>query len=180
MSRTLKGLRCHLVCELTSQPATVAWMLLEDRTLLGQKRRSFITHSSNNSHVIIIPQIPGPWGQCEEGPVTSAHTVCAVREEPRVFYNIVRQPALCSIDRRSLPSTDVTIANIHENIVQHRGQWGMIEETQRTPRRMVSRERDLSSFLFYCAMLILQRFKFALNDLYHNVCCVFLKSNHLK
>lgn len=157
-------------------------MLLEDRTLLGQKRRSFITHSSNNSHVISIPQIPGPCGQCEEGPVTPAHTICAVREEPRVFYNIVCQPALCSMDRRSLCllSAGVTIANIHEKVVQHRGQWGMIEETQRTPRRMVSRERDLSSVLFYCSMLILQRFKFALNDLYRNVCCIFLKSNHLK
>ena len=53
-SRTLKGLRFYLTCELTGQSAAVLWMLAKYRRLLNQKPRTLSQHRRWHEHDICV------------------------------------------------------------------------------------------------------------------------------
>lgn len=108
----------------------------KDRRLLGQKRESFITHSNNNSHIIIIPQTLSSHRAMRMGPGdTCTHSIWnGVKVErgaqgTRISHSTASLPARCHPGRCRLCLPRMFAAQTSLKTVQHRGSCGTIAET---------------------------------------------------
>lgn len=54
LSKTVKDLKFFPTCSLISELATISWMLIEDMKFLGQRQKTFITHSKNSCQSLSI------------------------------------------------------------------------------------------------------------------------------
>lgn len=73
-----EGLRFYFACKLTSELATVSWMLVEDMKL-GSETKVVITTIAVAR--VPVPPVPFPKWRCKEDQETLGLTVSSITEE---------------------------------------------------------------------------------------------------